>query len=528
MINIKIIKSDKLILETVCPVGTPLATILRDNNIYVPMPCGGGGACKKCKVELVREGESTEYVLACKYILEYNCNIIIGNSDKEHKVETGFLEEDKEIVYTVDKPAHLVKKGIAIDIGTTTIAMQLVEYGGDGAYEILDTYTATNPQRAYGSDVISRIEHANNGRLKVLSAQIRSSLTTGINELLSKSGKNVESIVIAGNAAMIYLLMGESCESLGKYPFSAPIIEDVINIEAAKLFPKLLSEGVGKVIGADKTKVTIIPGVSAFVGGDIVAGLFATVAAAVIKNETILFLDIGTNGEMALVTGDKIFCTAAAAGPAFEGGNISCGTGSVPGAIAHVDFKKGVYSPGIEVIKDSEGNSPKPEGVCGSGLIEVVAALMEAGVLEDSGLLKEPYFTEGVTLYKGAESADIVLTQKDIRELQLAKSAVRAGLEIILRHSGLNYRDIDSVYIAGGFGTALSKEAAAKIGLLPKELLEKTKAVGNSALAGALRVLVDKEEALEGLSGIKAKCVDIPLAMVEDFNELFIKNMNLY
>ncbi len=520
MINIKIFKSDRLILETACPVGTPLATILRDNNIYVPMPCGGSGACKKCKVELVREGESTEYVLACQYVLEDNCIIVMGNRDKEHKVETRFLAEEKEMVYSVGDYAPSVKNGIAIDIGTTTIAMQLVEYGNNGAYKILDTYTATNPQRAYGSDVISRIEHANTGKLKILSAQIRSALTTGINKLLSKSDKSAEAIVIAGNATMIYLLMGESCETLGKYPFTAPLIDNVINIEATKLFPKI--------IGTEQISVTIIPGVSAFVGGDIVAGLFATAAVTTTatEKENTLFVDLGTNGEMALITGDNIFCTSAAAGPALEGGNISCGTGSVPGAIAHVDFKKGVDSPNIEVVKDSEGNSPEPVGLCGSGLIEAVAALRESGVLEDSGLLKEPYFTEGVALYKGVDLNDIVLTQNDIRELQLAKSAVRAGLEILLRHSGLNYRDIDSLYLAGGFGTALSKEAAAKIGLLPKELLERTKAVGNSALAGALRVLVDKEEALWKISGIKVKCVDIPLAMKENFNEIFVSNMN--
>lgn len=387
---------------------------------------------------------------------------------------------------------------IAIDLGTTTLALALVALGEGN---ILDNYTALNPQRIYGADVISRIKASNEGKQELLSKLIRDELRKGIVYLLDSQEIQAESlakITISGNTTMIHLLMGYSCEGLGSHPFT-PVNLGFINTFSDDLLDLDYS-----------IPVRILPGISAFVGADITGGLM--VCDIDRKDKPCLFIDLGTNGEMALGNRERGLVTSTAAGPAFEAGNISCGVGSVSGAICHVSIEDGRIS--YDTIND------KPAiGICGTGVIELVSELLKEGIIDSTGLLIDPYFD------KGYEIAGLKFTQKDIRELQLAKSAIRSGVDILVRRFGISYDKIDKVYIAGGFGYHLDTDKAINIGLLPKALKNKTRAVGNTSLSGAIEAMRDSD-ADRRLSHIVSTAEEIHLANEEDFNDLFVGFMS--
>ena len=546
--------------ELQCPAGTLLMDLLRKHNIAVPTPCGGNGICGKCRVTLIlQEGNFGENlnsaeVLACRYRITGDCTVILPAGSDYFTVN--FFAKDAEessesLLY--GNPSSL---GAAIDIGTTTVAIQLVALYPDGSHRILKTGSFVNPQNIYGADVISRIQNAEAGALADMSALIRSALSTELavmtgsirdtfatelNSLPEGSRHTISSVVIAANTAMTYLLLGYPCGSHGHAPFDASLTLSTITIPAGSLF--FGCESAENIFVPD-AEVTVFPGISAFIGGDIISGLLKCRPPV-----NSLFIDLGTNGEMALTTGSGILCTSAAAGPAFEGGNISCGVGSVEGAIAHISFRNGIDKPLFELISTastalptvtspaastdstalptvtSQMVSPKtPVGLCGTGLVDAAAGLLPEP-LDETGLLAEPYFTNGVTLWKdiSGKNPGIILTQKDIRELQLAKSAIRAGTEILLKHAGLSCSDIGTVFLAGGFGSTLSTKSAARIGLIHNELSKKVITVGNSALAGAVYALSHKKEALETVTRITACCREISLASDKDFQNYFLK-----
>lgn len=569
---------DDFYKELQCPAGTLLLDLLRKHNIAVPTPCGGNGICGKCRVTLLlHEGNSGEdlnsgEVLACRYRITGDCTVILP-AGLDYFTVNFFAKDTDESSESLPygNPSSL---GAAIDIGTTTVAIQLVALYPDGSHRILKTGSFVNPQNIYGADVLSRIQNAENGALADMSALIRSSLSSELadmsalirstlsSELAAMSGSirgtlatelgclpegsrhTISSVVIAANTAMTYLLLGYPCGSLGHAPFDASLTLNTITIPAGRLFSGCES---AENIFAPNAEVTVLPGISAFIGGDIISGLLKCRPPV-----NSLFIDLGTNGEMALTTESGILCTSAAAGPAFEGGNISCGVGSVEGAIAHVSLKNGIDKPLLKLISTdsttfstvtspaastdsaafstvtSQAASPKsPVGLCGTGLVDAVAELLP-NYLDETGLLAEPYFTNGVTLWKdiSGKNPDITLTQRDIRELQLAKSAIRAGTEILLRHAGLSCSDIGTVFLAGGFGSTLSTKSAAGIGLIHNELSKKVITVGNSALAGAVYALSHKKEALETVTRITACCREISLASDKDFQNYFLKYMS--
>lgn len=387
-----------------------------------------------------------------------------------------------------------LKKGeraVCIDIGTTTVVFELItDKGTVNAKKIL------NPQRRFGLDVLSRIEAANRGRLSELSALIRYAVADGFRDVTG--GVGADKVIIAGNTTMIHLLMGYSCAALGEYPFKQVRTETI----------KTTFDAVTGSCAAP-VETVIIGGISAFVGGDIVSGLYM---CDFDKSDKVnLFIDLGTNGEMAAGNRDRIIATSAAAGPAFEGGRISCGSGSVDGAICGIDIKKGE----IRTI----GNK-KPVGICGTGIIELVSELVGNGIADRTGLLKGDFFESG---YKTADG--IVFTQNDMRQVQMAKAAIRAGIEILLSEYGAEYGDVDTVYLAGGFGRGLSSKKACNIGILPKELESKTKSVGNSSLGGCAKYcsLAGADKRIEHIKSISK---EICLGNTEEFNEMYIKYMN--
>ena len=382
------------------------------------------------------------------------------------------LAKDKDIIVVSDF-SYMPKTadGIAIDIGTTTLAAVRYENGHAIVGE-----SVINAQRSRGADVISRILAATSGAADELRASVRGQVS-GLIEDLGGAGKRT---VIAGNTVMISLYMGWDCSGLGRYPFKPYKTDPIIDGEV------------------------MIPGaVSGFIGGDITSGLYL---CGFDKNEAVnMYIDIGTNSEMAIGNRHGILCTSAAAGPAFEGGRISCGTGAIPGAIWSVSLKDN----GIKTIGGNE-----PAGVCGTGLIELIYELLQAGYIDKTGLLCDEY-SEGFAL-----TEDIVLYQTDIRELQTAKGAIRAGIELLIKEYGSDV--IESIYIAGGFGKWLDIDKACGIGLLPARYRDKYQAVGNGALGGAVKIL---ENGMDGTEHIRSVAKDFPLAEKSDFSGLFLKYM---
>ena len=338
------------------------------------------------------------------------------------------------------------------------------------------------------------------------------------NEFSEQQIMDIDHIVISGNTTMIHLLMGYDCSTLGVYPFE-PVNTGLISETAEEI--------IGYIQPGAEIKTTILPSVSAFIGGDIVSGLYALDFAT--NKEISLFVDLGTNGEIVLGNCDRILTTTVAAGPAFEGGNISCGTGSVAGAICKVEISKNDASGRSDDEKSNQTTSVQietihnapPCGICGTGVIETVAELLKCGLIDETGLLADEYFDTGFPVTNIQNP--IVFTQQDIRQFQLAKAAVRTGIEILTKEYGITIDKIAKVYIAGGFGYHMNVTKAASIGLIPKELATKATAAGNTSLAGAVKFISDAN-ASDTIQRIKNASEDIILANDNDFQELYLKN----
>ncbi len=354
--------------------------------------------------------------------------------------------------------------GIGIDLGTTTIAMSLV----DGTGHVLGVFCRENPQTIYGSDVLSRIKAAEDLELAVqLRKKVRVVLEQGCLELLGKLPPySSVQITLAANTTMSYLLMGWASGELGSAPFA------VTHKEPLKL---TLAE----------QAVWGFPPLSAFVGGDILAGIYST---GMYRSDKIrLLIDLGTNGELVLGNCHRMLACSTAAGPAFEGGPC--------------------------------------KGIWGADMVHLTTQLLERGIVDETGLLQEPYFETGVTI--GA----VKVTQEAIRALQLAKAAIAAGVEILLRQYGIEAGQIEQVILAGGLGYFLRPQDAARIGLLPQVLADKAQAGGNTALQGTL--LIGRElrrkssaEVHRELESVD-KCVQIiELPENEGFQDIFLKNIN--
>lgn len=497
---------DESVLDTLVKGGQPYS-----------FPCGGRGTCGKCKIRIV-EGElpvSAEdekffspeelaegYRLACKAFPVEDCVITFcGDTEEEFEVLADLAQEPAGKEAAEADGSYV----IAVDIGTTTLAVNLLEQSSGRSVAV---HTAINRQRRYGADVISRIQASCDGKGEELQQSIREDLTDGFQKVMESAGidgSRVQMISIACNTTMGHLLLGYSCETLGVYPFTP------VDITMKKLSYK-------EVFGEDglwDIPVLLLPGISTYVGADITAGMLHCGFAK--DEKTSLLIDLGTNGEMAIGNKDRILVTSTAAGPAFEGGNISCGVGSVAGAISNVVLD------GEEVTITTIGDKP-PVGICGTGVIATVAELLREELVDETGLLDDDYFDDGFPITTDKDGNDITFTQKDVREMQLAKAAVRAGLETLLLRYGVDYDGVDKVYLAGGFGFKMDLNQAALIGLLPQELIGKVEAVGNSSLAGAKDALL-RDGAQAEMERICSLAQEIGLSSDKDFNEFYMEHM---
>jgi uncharacterized 2Fe-2S/4Fe-4S cluster protein (DUF4445 family) len=460
---------------------------LRRDGVYIDTVCGGQGTCGKCRVLVKKGTDKPSYQLACHAIFTDDMVIDINSL----KTEKDFhILEMYEPVKNIENDDETQGYGIAIDIGTTTLAFLMVERSTGS---IIASHTRVNSQRALGADVVSRIKLASDGHQDELHRMLVTDIENGIKDLVNDSNHpsfGFNAVAITGNTTMLHLLQNLPCQSLGQYPFTPVTVAAqkrlVMNIDAF-----------------------ILPGISAFVGADIVAGLHFCDTG---KDENNILIDLGTNGEMALTTPEKIWVTSTAAGPAFEAGNITHGMGSVPGAVAHI-----IIQADGAVLYVTIGNKP-PLGLCGTGVVSLAAQLIEKNFADETGLLNDEYFN-GFPL-----TDTIFFTQKDMREVQLAKSAVRTGLEILLEEANCKYADIANVYLAGGFGYKMDIHSAVGLGIIPDALKNKVKPLGNTALGGCVNVLINRRVKNE-MKAIVKKSTEINLSAHPKFNEYFAEYM---
>lgn len=451
--------------------GALLSEVLRDQGCPPAMPCGGQGRCGKCRVtasgalsapspveltHLTPEELARGVRLACCTRLEGDCQVTLSGDAHSQICLDGVMDA------VVLRPRFRAY-GAAVDIGTTTLAASL--YGPKGA--LLAQASGTNPQAAWGADVISRIEAALKGEGGPLAACVRSAIDDLLGELAAQARiapGGIDSLVVTGNTAMLHLFTETSPEPLSHAPFAAE-----------RLF--------GEVCPAAGLGLSACPGasvylprcVSAFVGADMTTALLASGICG--GTGTRILVDIGTNGEMALWHNGALLCCSTAAGPAFEGAGLSMGMRGQAGAVDHVALRDGALA--SHVI-----GGGAPRGICGSGVIDALACLLEIGALDETGLLEAD---------PAVIAAPVSLSQKDVRMVQLAKSAISAGLRTLLHGLGLSCSDAAELAVAGGFGSYLDAENAGRIGLIPRELVPRVRILGNAALGGAAMLLLDRE-----------------------------------
>ena len=509
----------------------------------IEAPCGGKGTCGKCRVTVTKPYHKE--VLACQTKICDGMEIIVGRKestiDKEDSmvvltnggsISEKFNEHVNRNVVLKEENANEPEKAesnegtlAACDIGTTTVVCYLID---KETGQIIAVRSGANPQRSFGADVLSRIDAAAraddndkaNSGLQLMQSQIVSLLNGFISEMLTECGRTKVCLFsVAGNTVMCHLLMGISPEKLGRAPFMP---DEYFGREFNPLD-----------IGLENCQTMIIfPAVSGFVGGDITAGMMETVNS----RKLTLYLDIGTNGEMALGKGDRYVCCATAAGPAFEGAQIEMGMPASRGAVDKVWLEG-------RRIKYSVIGNDRPVGLCGSGLIDALAILLKAKIIDENGTILSgqelPILFRSYVFELEAEDAaqslesslavhitpGVYITQEDIRKLQLAKGAIAAGIDILFKEYGCKPCDLDILTFAGGFGNYIDKASAAAIGMFPPELLDRAKEVGNAAGNGAVSAALS-QEAWESALDISGKMRYIELASYPHFDEIYVEHMN--
>ncbi|MBR5380994.1 MAG: DUF4445 domain-containing protein [Oscillospiraceae bacterium] len=496
MAKVRIFKNGALLRETEANIGETVYAAVTAAGLYLDAPCAGTGRCGKCLVQLSPDGER---VKACR-------TDITGDTDV-------YLPEDTEMRIAgvgAAESGHTGPYAAAVDIGTTTVVAHVVDVPTG---KVIATSAGVNAQRRYGADVISRIVCCDQNGHEELTALIREQIRNLVSGAAAKVGlksSDIGYIAVVGNTVMQHLYNGDSPVGIGRVPFT-PV--SLYGTEGAA------GADTGLVPGA---REYLAPCVHSYVGGDITAGILASGLDRM--DGTWLLIDVGTNGEMALRSSGRMFCCATAAGPAFEGAEISCGMAAVEGAISYVAFDGEKLS--FEVIGGGE-----PKGICGSGLLDALAVMLDTGVVDGSGMLLSEDDVDGPAAQYIDEdddetvfrlSRDVYVSAGDVRKLQLAKSAIAAGIQTLLAHAGV--RSADGLMLAGGFGSYLDPRSAARIGLFPAELLPGVRALGNTAGAGAVMAAASPD-AREKMEEIRQECEYVELSTDKTFNEQFVMQM---
>lgn len=535
---------------------------LRKNNINIEAACNGLWGCGKCKIKLgadfpIVENDETYlsesdlkagFRLACEHYIDddevshiialYKKNLeSTKNKNNTHILSDSFLPN-----FTHDKKSDFL--GIALDIGTTTLAMSLVDLKTS---TVLAKATDTNPQVNYGFDIMSRISYTMqypNG-LKDLQTSLVKTLNLMLDELLKESKQErsyIKEFIVSANTCMCHSLLARDISTLGKYPF-IPNFTDT---------QKLNAPDIGINLALD-CKLITLPHISAFVGSDIVSGIY--VSELYKHNDTlnnILFIDIGTNGEMVLKTNNKLIASSCAVGPALEGMNISCGMRAENGSIDDFLIAN-------DCIQYTTINNDMPTGICGSGVLALMRELLKNDIINKRGAISKTTTAPFVLTKDGKnyislsrakhiikdscpknisntakniddissskrdlEENKLYFSSKDIRQVQLAKAAILSGILCLVKKAELSLDKIDKVYIAGQFGKYISLTSLFGVGLVPKEFEGKIEYLGNTSLSGAYLTLLDSK-ALSTMKKFSKNVEFFELSKFEDYDKIFTK-----
>lgn len=566
--------------------GCTVMDTLIKAGLSVDAPCGGRGVCKKCRVEVVRE-TGKETVLACQTPVDDDMTVDISGQDEGHRILMGGISRsvalspavrafvlnvpkpstadlrscwervssalapaagieasairpnprvvsslydtlaandykvevllfDEEIIAV--RPAGRPLLGLAYDIGTTTIAAYLVDLRSG---EDIIQKSMLNPQVKYGADVIMRMKYSIENGLEGPSNAVRAALADMADDAVKEAGADAEDIfvvTVVGNTCMHHLFTGISPASLAYAPYTPAIS-----------IPMCLNAGECGLRIAPCAKLLLLPNIAGFVGADTVGAALATEMDK--KENLTLLVDIGTNGEMVMGDKNKLVACSTAAGPAFEGALISCGMRGADGAIDHIKLTSGIVD--YSVI-----GGTAPQGICGSGLIDLLSELIRVGIVESGGRIAEADELDGTEvecykdriitvdgqraflIYKDGKN-EVYFTQRDVREVQLAKGAMAAGIEMMSDYLGVKSEDIESVLIAGAFGSYMSPKSACGIALIPPVLESKVTAVGNAAGQGSKLALLSKSE-YERSANISRTMNYLELAADPKFQDIFV------
>ncbi|MFW6301012.1 MAG: ASKHA domain-containing protein [Bacillota bacterium] len=572
-----------------------LYDIINQKGFKLTAYCGGEGTCKKCRVrlqpppelkniekEIFSEREQAQGLrLACLHQIERDIevlidtegdiNVLTGTAEVEGRLNSGWrmVEFKPEKTQLKDQRSYLTRYlentgansiadkiigdikaldskiqelngvcrqeelvelipaaeekrllGVAVDIGTTTLVLYLYNLETGRKLAVDSMY---NPQKEFGADVISRIQFANQSKenTEKLQQVLVERLNQALFDLTAEVGARVDDIyriAFAGNTTMLHTLLGFDPIDIAKSPF-IPDFTEGLNLSPALIDLQINSEA----------ELLVLPSISAYVGADIIGDLLATGVGENKNNE--LLIDIGTNGEIALGNSSEIYTCSVAAGPSFEGSNISSGMAALAGAVEKFAIRDDSFD--YQTI-----NASRPKGICGSGLLDLVAGFLEIGVINPKGKFndrnKMPEFwqkrfdedNKEVVIFSEEEAANkISLTQKDIRQLQLAKGAIKAGIEVLAARLEIKLTEIDRVYLVGGFANYLDPDNTILIGMLPEIFEGKIIQFGNGSGAGASLYLLDRD--LEEIVGqLKERIKYIELSKDADFQEKFIEELN--
>lgn len=518
-----------------------LADVLAAQGLPLNTRCGQRGLCRGCEVEL-RSGTANvdgnpvaapATIKACRARLECDAAIFVpARSRIEHRPQ---VSETFEIAvpYAHQPLFPFVAGGrdtaFAVDVGTTTVVVLLVDLVTG---EVLSRAGAFNEQIRFGDNVITRIEAARNP--ETLVAMQRAIVTETIQPLLAqaceRAGRGPERIAggaIAGNTTMLHLLVGEDPTPLGIAPFTPRFIAGR-QVRVSEI--KLVADGL-----ATETLIQLLPGIAAYIGADITAGVFAS--GMVFDERPSLLVDIGTNGEIVLQAGGKLFGCATAAGPAFEGSGLRCGTRAREGAVSDLNLRLNPFALETEVI----GNIPlaRANGLCGSAYVDFLATARSSGLLGVTGRFEASawdalpeqcrFLHEGRRAFRLAAkngADDLRVSEVDVALLLQAKAAIGAGIEVLLEAAGIRAADLGRVYLAGGFGMHLNVAHAIAIGLLPGFSEEQVRVVGNTSLAGALLALLDRTT-LDEMEALREQVQVIELNLADGFEDRYIEHLML-
>ena len=567
-------------------VGETILEAARRAGLALESPCGGHGTCGKCQVQLQQPDGTWRTVIGCQTVVEGTMTVRLPQNRGEHTViltsgqnrraevmphlqalcvtlkeaspelpeslwdrlreavalETGWIPETPAPEILSDLWRNVEAGGgsvwvvcmehkiltvlqdapplycAAVDIGTTTLALYLLD---SKTGDVLAVKSALNPQKQYGADVISRIQSAQNDGLAALTAVVRGQVDRLLEEAAGEAGIRPEEIAllaVVGNTCMHHLYLGIRPDSLADPPYT-PVIRDALNLPAA-----------GKAAIAPWGRILVLPNIAGFVGADTVSCILSTRLDQ--QERCTLLLDIGTNGEMVLGNRDRMISCSTAAGPAMEGAKIRCGMRGADGAMDHIWLEEDRLC--WSVIGGGE-----PQGICGSGLLDAVAVLLEMGVLLPNGRFQKPErithpaaagrlrTLDGQQCFVFREDGErmVYLCQKDVRELQLAKGAIAAGISLMSARLGIEIREIEQVWIAGAFGTYIRPHSACALGLLPTILEERVQAVGNAAGDGAREAALSRERFARA-EALKNQVEFLELATVPEFQPCFLQNLN--